>query len=211
MAFSSKQLNPGEVVALETRPHWKYLAPPVAAAAIVRDRGHRGVGAERSAGRRLPGVGGVVGGLVAAVIRYLRWRTTLLVVTNTRLDPPQRGLVQGRAGDPPRPSGRHQLSPDVVGPAPGSGRPGVGVGRAATARRCSRPCPDRPSIQNEIYRQIEECNARRPGYAVAPARPPLTASRPSRSRSTSSTICRRRGVLTEEEFAAKKAELLQRM
>lgn len=195
-------------MALETRPHWKYLAPPVAAAAIV-----------------------VIGGIVALVlsaphvvdylvlavllvalgwlfVRYLRWRSTLLVVTNMRLIH-RSGILSKDGREIPLDhladiSYRQTLLDRIL-------RAGDLV--LESAGRDSEevfPALPRPAqIQNEIYRQIEECNARRRGYAVPP---PPAAHEPSIPEQINQLDeLRRRGILTDQEFAAKKAELLQRM
>jgi membrane protein YdbS with pleckstrin-like domain len=85
MAFPSKLLNPGERVAVDVVPHWKYLARPVAAAVVAVG------GAVVALQYQLPrwaelAIGGMV--VLAAVWllgRYLGWVTTSFVVTNQRL------------------------------------------------------------------------------------------------------------------------------
>ena len=35
MGYPEKSLNPGEQIAIDVRPHWKYLAGPIFAVAVV--------------------------------------------------------------------------------------------------------------------------------------------------------------------------------
>jgi membrane protein YdbS with pleckstrin-like domain len=85
MGYPEKLLNPGEHVAVDVVPHWKYMAPPAVAVAIVL------AGAIVALQFRPPrwadlAIGGVmVLSLVWLVVRYLRWATTSFVVTNQRL------------------------------------------------------------------------------------------------------------------------------
>jgi uncharacterized membrane protein YdbT with pleckstrin-like domain len=68
-------------------------------------------------------------------------------------------------------------------------------------------------VQNEIYRQMEANNARMHGVYVPQT---ATATQPTTDASVPAQLdqlddLRKRGVITEAEFAAKKAELLNRM
>jgi len=211
MAFPSKQLNPGEQIVVDTHPHWWYLAGPVSAAAAVL------LGAIAALALGAPTI---VDYLVLAVlfvallwlvVRYLRWLTTSLVVTTIRLIH-RNGILSKNGREIPldhladisyRQSffQRFLRAGDLV--LESAGRDSEEV----------FPALPRPAqIQNEIYRQIEQYSAQRGGFA-SPASPTVA---PPRELSIPEQIdqldeLRRRGILTEEEFAAKKADLLQRM
>ena len=128
-------------------------------------------------------------------------------------DLPRRRRRQARHRDPAR-ADQHRLLPSVgsssgcsVSATSASSRP---------ARRGAETFEDvrKPAlVQNEIYRQMEANATRMHG-------PRLVPGRHRRSRTRASSIpaqldqlddLRKRGVITEAEFAAKKAELLNRM
>jgi membrane protein YdbS with pleckstrin-like domain len=155
MGFPAKLLNPGEQVAIDVRPHWKYLFLP-AFATVVALAGSIAV-LVANAPQWAEIILGVV--LVACLVwlfgRYLRWTTTTFVVTTERLIL-RRGVLKR--------SGREILLDrltdittnqtffdrilrcgDVLIESPGRDSP--------------ETFPDLPhptSIQNEIYRLIEQ-------------------------------------------------------
>ncbi len=85
MGYPDKLLNPGERVAVDVVPHWKFLALPALTVAIVL------AGAIVALQAQLPGWAdlAIAGVMVVCVLwlvrRYLRWVTTSFVVTNQRL------------------------------------------------------------------------------------------------------------------------------
>jgi len=213
MAFSTKQLNPGEVVALETHPHWKYLVAPIAGAAVVLIGACVAliVGAPTAVDYVVLVV--LVVALGWLVLRYLRWRTTLLVITSSRLIH-RSGVLSKDGREIPLDhladiSYRQTLLDRIV-------RCGDLVLESA-GRDSEEVFPDLPhpaQIQNEIYRQLEQYKARWAGQgAPAPAIPAVPSPRELSIPEQIDQLddLRRRGVLTEQEFALKKAELLQRM
>jgi membrane protein YdbS with pleckstrin-like domain len=155
MGFPAKLLNPGEQVAINVRPHWKYLFLP-AFATVVALAGSIAVLVANA-----PQWAEIVLGVVLVVClvwlfgRYLRWTTTTFVVTTERLIL-RRGVLKR--------TGREILLDrltdittnqsfldrilrcgDVLIESPGRDSP--------------ETFPDLPhptSIQNEIYRLIEQ-------------------------------------------------------
>ena len=85
MGYPTKLLNPGEQLAVDVRPHWKYLAGPVAALIIAL------AGAIAALVEQVPQWAelALAGLLVVCVAwlagRYLRWATTSFAVTSERL------------------------------------------------------------------------------------------------------------------------------
>ncbi len=85
MGYPDKLLNPGERVAVDVVPHWKFLTLPALTVAIVL------AGAIVALQAQLPGWAdlAIAGVMVVCVLwlvrRYLRWVTTSFVVTNQRL------------------------------------------------------------------------------------------------------------------------------
>jgi membrane protein YdbS with pleckstrin-like domain len=189
----------GETVAVDVRPHWWYLAGPVTALALV---------IAGAVAALVEGVAAwvdwvVVMVLAAAVVwmlgRYLRWVTTRMVVTSTRIV--ERRGVLGRSGREIPLSALtdisyHQTIFDRV----------IGAGDVLieSAGRDGREVfPDLPhpaSIHNEIHALM--CDLRAPSVTRAPSIPEQIDQLDQ---------LRRRGVITEAEFEAKKTELLRRL
>jgi hypothetical protein len=238
MGYPEKSLNPGEQVAIDVRPHWKYLAGPIFAVAVVV------VGSVVALVENVPHWAELA--LAALLVlcllwlggRYIRWVTTSFVVTSERLVL-RKGILRRTV---------HQTLLDRI----------LGCGDIlleSPGRDSQEVFPDLPHpvrIQNEIYRLI---NQRRPGASVAgtgdlaasgaaasassnaaadaPARvAPAPWDAPSsapfagvaatdapagpRELSVADQLnqlddLRKRGVISRREFAAKKAELLSRM
>lgn len=87
-------LNPGEQVVVHVRPHWSFLGRPLVAVVVVL------AGAVTALSEQAPGaldaaLAGLVGlVLVWLLVRYARWSTTVMVITDSRLL--QRGGMLGR-------------------------------------------------------------------------------------------------------------------
>lgn len=194
-----KGLADGETVVLDVRPHWKFLVGPAAAVVVV------------TAGALVAIVAGVPGWVhwvaAAAVVatvawligRYLRWVTTRLIVTDRRIME-RRGIL-GRSG---REIPLSALTD--IGYRQGLADRLIGCGDVlieSAGRDSQEVFPDlgRPAhVQSEIYELMQR---NRPGGAPAPASIPDQIDQLDR--------LRRRGVISEAEFAAKKAELLNRL
>lgn len=238
MSYPTKLLNPGEQVAIDVRPHWKYLAGPLAGVAAV--------------------VAGAIAALIVSVpkfvllaiavllavclvwlgVRYIKWATTSFVVTNERLIL-RKGVFQR--------SGREILLDrltdisykqtlmdrltgcgDILLESPGR-----------DSQEVFEDLPHPVAIQNEIYRLVTEQQAARgsggggtgpsqaPTAALAPPPPapagyregvaPAPVAAPVATEPTVSEQLsqlddmRKRGLISRREFAAKKADLLSRM
>ncbi|HEV7885971.1 MAG TPA: PH domain-containing protein [Acidimicrobiales bacterium] len=204
MAFPRKLLNDGEDIVAELRPHWWVFAKPAAAvvllfvlATMAQLQWHNGI------------VTGVLAaaGLVALVwlgVRYLRWATTQFVITTDRLIL-RHGVLAKHGKEVPLERlnditvsqtffERLIRAGDVV--LESGGERGQQV-----VSNIARPF----EVQNVIYAEIERAQNR-------------TADRATGSRELSIPEqlekldeLRQRGVLTQAEFDAKKAQLLDRM
>jgi uncharacterized membrane protein YdbT with pleckstrin-like domain len=87
-------LNPGEEVVVHVRPHWSWLGRPLLAVVVVL-AGAVAALAEQAPGVVDVGLAGLLGlTLLWLVLRYFRWSTTVMVVTDSRLL--QRGGALGR-------------------------------------------------------------------------------------------------------------------
>jgi membrane protein YdbS with pleckstrin-like domain len=85
MGYPSKLLNPGERVAVDVVPHWKYLARPVLAVAVAVAGAVVALQYQPPRWAELAIAGVVVLALLWLLGRYLGWVTTSFVVTNQRL------------------------------------------------------------------------------------------------------------------------------
>jgi membrane protein YdbS with pleckstrin-like domain len=158
MGFPKKLLNPGEEVAVDVRPHWKYLFGPVFLVIVALAGSIVAIVADVPQWAELVLAGVLVVCLAWLLGRYVRWATTSFVVTNERLVM-RRGIL--------RRSGREILIDrltdisytqslldrmlgcgDVLLESPGRDSPETFV-----------DLPHPVAIQNEIYRLI---NQRRP-------------------------------------------------
>jgi uncharacterized membrane protein YdbT with pleckstrin-like domain len=200
MSFPARLLNDGEEVVLDVRPYWWYLAGPVAVSVAVLAGAI--VAVAESAPRALGWVVVValVLSLVWLVVRYVRWATTSLVVTTDRLIH-RRGVVAKQGREIPLVQLTNiSYRQSIAGRLIGSGE----LVLESAGRDSQETFPDLPhpaAIQNVIYRQIERARDRGAG-----SRP---LSIPEQIEQLDEL--RRRGLLSEEEFDAKKAELLDRL
>lgn len=184
---------------LSVRPHWWYLSGPAASAAAVI-AGAVAAGVE---GAPDPAVWVVLAVLAIALAwllaRYVRWSTTSLTLTSSRII--ERRGVLGRTGREIPLSAlcdiayRQSLLERLIGAGDVMLESAGKDGRETFA---DLPHPAR--IHGEIYRQME----RRRAPAPAPA-----ASIPEQIDQLDQL--RRRGVISDVEFDAKKAELLDRL
>jgi membrane protein YdbS with pleckstrin-like domain len=203
--YARRLLNDGEDVIVDVRPHWRYLSAPVAALVIVI------VGAVASA---IEGTPGWVSWLLLAALgltalwlvsRYLRWVTTRLVVTTSRIIE-RRGIVARRGREIPLSAltdiGYRQTIFDRI----------IGAGDVvieSAGRESQESFPDLPNparIHNVIFTQMQLL---RSGPATWPGAAAGAPSIPSQIDHLDQL--RRRGVITDQEFEAKKVELLNRL
>ncbi len=204
MTFPVRLLNPGEEIAVEVHPHWKYLAPPVGAGEVVV------AGAVAAAVMNGPPATSwaVLVALCVVIlwllVRYLRWRTISLVITNPRLIDRQ-GVLSRSGREIPLDqltniSYRQTILDRIVG--------GGDLLLESAGRGREEVFPDVPRpafLQNEIYRQLSSSN-RAAGPSVAGSGSPSIPEQIARL-----DQLRRQGVLTQAEFDAKKADLLSRL
>jgi uncharacterized membrane protein YdbT with pleckstrin-like domain len=91
VAYPRKLLGEGETVVHELHPHWKALVLPVLVIPLVAGVGTflyfsiNGHGTWQTVGRWAILIGAALILLIRTVIPYLRWRTTLYVMTTDRL------------------------------------------------------------------------------------------------------------------------------
>jgi membrane protein YdbS with pleckstrin-like domain len=220
VGFPAKLLNPGEEVAADLRPHWKFLFGPAAAVVVIAAASL--VALAKSAPRWADLV--LAATLVLSLFwlggRWLRWATTSFVVTTQRLVVSKgafrrvaREILINRLTDV---SCRQTVFDrllgcgDVLIESPGRDSPDV--------------FPDLPrpmAVQNLISQLVAQAD--RAGYfARMPSLGPgqgdvghgggfLDAHASVADQLAQLGELRRQGVISRREFAAKKAELLSRM
>jgi uncharacterized membrane protein YdbT with pleckstrin-like domain len=225
VAFPPKLLHRNESIVLDLRPHIWYLFEPFAAVVgalvliglvfwFLGDNSGFVVDVLQFGGGIL-----LLGCLVWFGIRYLRWRTTNFVVTTDRLIY-RSGLISKSGVEIPL------EKINTVFFHQGVFERMIGAGdltiESASERGTQRFTDIRkPSaVQNEIYHQMEENEqkaADRIGAKVAQATQATQATGGSQSGpSVAEQIeqldgLRQKGLITDQEYADKKAELLQRM
>jgi uncharacterized membrane protein YdbT with pleckstrin-like domain len=210
--FPTKLLNDNEEVALDLHPHWWFFAPPLVAlvGAIV-------VGALLAFGTDVSWLEIPAGVLILAcllwfAVRYCRWVTTNFVVTTDRLIYRHGVLAKHGIEIPLERVNTVFFRQSIFERMVGSGD--LVIESAGEMGRQAFSNVRNPSaVQNEVYRQMEDNENRkfdRVAASVASAGgDEREASIPAQIRELDEL--RKQGVLSEEEFAAKKKQLLDRM
>lgn len=205
MPFPKKLLRPGERVIVDVRPRGWVLVPRVLLALVV-------VAGAITA--QVAGVGKAVAWVLVAVlvvcllwllVGYLRWITTSFLLTSDRLVH-RSGLLSRNMREIPLDQlsdiGYHQTILERI----------VGIGdlRLESAGRDSvetfEGLPHPAKIQMEIHRQLEAGRARAGGGGGGAV---SGASIPQQIDELADLA--RRGVISQDEFQRKKAELLDRL
>jgi uncharacterized membrane protein YdbT with pleckstrin-like domain len=210
-------LNDSEDIVLDLHPHWWFFAPPLAALVAAVVVGILALANDWHTALKIP-----IGVVVLVFLawfgwRYLRWFTTNFVVTTDRLIY-RHGVLSKHGIEIPLDRVntvffRQSLFERMVGAGDlvieSAGE--MGRQRFSNVRKPS-------AVQNEIYRQIEANENRKydrvgvsaaAGTAAAARADDDTESIPDQIRELDEL--RKQGVLTEEEFARKKQQLLDRM
>ena len=215
MPFPPKLLNENEEVVLDLRPHWWFMAKSTAALVgaivlgfiVLTNAGDAGVGR----GIKIATAVIVLSCLAWFGVRYLKWVSTNFVVTTDRVIH-RVGVISKHGIEIPLERINtvffHQSVFERVFGLGDLGIESAGERGAETFEDVRKPA----IVQNEIYRQMEANATRMHGprsYQVPTAQPNAGSSIPAQLDQLDDL--RKRGVITEAEFAAKKAELLNRM
>jgi uncharacterized membrane protein YdbT with pleckstrin-like domain len=222
MAFPTKLLNRNEEIVLDLRPHWWYIAPHSAALAGAVILGIVVLAADAADALKW-----IVGLLVLAAVgafvaRYMRWAGMNFVVTTERVIF-RSGIVSKRGIEIPLERiNTVFFNQSIFERILGSGD--LGIESAGEGGRQNFDNVRRPNhVQQEIYRAMEEVEQRRlaaygrtmaAGAAESVAAENVGGTAPRESipeQIERLDSLRARGIITEEEFAAKKRDLLDRM
>ena len=209
MAFPSKLLNDNEEVVLDLRPHWIYMVQPVLAilGAIILGIIILDVDVDFA---KIPAAVVVLGCLAWFGVRYMKWSSTNFVVTTDRVIH-RVGVISKHGVEIPLDRINtvffHQSIFERLIGAGDLGIESAGERGSETFEDVRKPA----IVQNEIYRQME-ANSNRiygGGRHAMPTQPDAGGSIPEQIEKLDEL--RRKGVISEQEFAAKKADLLNRM
>ncbi len=215
--FPRKLLNDDEEIVLDLHPHWWFFAPPLLALIGAIVLGILALANDVNTALKIP-VGLLVLGLLAWFgWRYARWITTNFVVTTDRLIY-RHGVLSKHGIEIPLDRVntvffRQSIFERLVGAGD------LVIESASELGRQRFSNVRKPSaVQNEIYRQIEANENRkydRMGVSAA-AGTTAAAQKSDDGESIPEQIreldgLRKQGLLTEEEFARKKQQLLDRM
>jgi uncharacterized membrane protein YdbT with pleckstrin-like domain len=215
VGFPPSLINENEELVLDLRPHWFYMFEPTISLLGAVILGIIVINKDAADWIRFPVGVLILGVLVWWVTRYLRWITTNFVITSDRVVF-RAGVIAKRGIEIPL----ERINTVFFNQSIFERMIGAGdLGIESAGERGSETFQDvrKPSaVQNEIYRQME-LNSQRT-YGTVRNRNQAAAEQPAAHREP--TIpeqleqlddLRKRGVITDAEFTAKKAQLLDRM
>jgi uncharacterized membrane protein YdbT with pleckstrin-like domain len=212
--FPRKLLNDKEDIVLDLHPHWWFFAPPLFAliGAVV-------LGIITWAGTdiswlQIPAGILILGCLIWFGLRYARWITTNFVITTDRLIY-RHGVLAKHGIEIPLDRVntvffRQSIFERIVGSGDLVIESAGEMGRQAFSN-----VRNPSAVQNEVYRQIE-ANENRKFDRVGASAAAGTTHANERDSSIPAQIreldeLRKQGLLSEQEFATKKQQLLDRM
>ena len=208
MPFSRRLLNDGEDVVLDLHPHWEYFLKPGAALVVAVVVGVAALS------RDLPGpVDALVGVAVLVAllwfgVTYARWATTHFVVTTDRLIYRHGVLAKHGIEIPLERVNTVFFSQSLIERVLGSGD--LVIESAGEMGRQNFSNVRRPSaVQNEIHRQMEMNENRKFDRIGNQGGAPAGGGIAEQIQQLDSL--RQQGLISESEFRAKKADLLDRM
>ena len=212
MAFPERLLSEDEELIYDLRPHWWTLVVPALVTVLVTVAVGAAwavapAGSLQASVRLAVGLAGLLLLAVLVLGRVLRWMTTHFVLTTERLIF-RSGIVAKFGREIPL-----ERINDVTFTQSLFERL-IGIGdlliesAGEHGQSTFSDIRDPEAVQLQIYRQMEANGRRRSGYmtAAAPERPPGALTDLERL-----ADLRDRGAVTEEEFQAKKRDLLDRL
>lgn len=215
MAFPRKLLNDSEEVVLDLRPHWWFMVEPTAALVGATVLGivlwQAGIDGTLGDVLAYAVIALILGTLVWFGIRYAKWATTNFVVTSDRLIYRVGVIAKKGIEIPLERVNTVFFNQTIFERMLGAGDLSIESGGETGKQTFSDI--RRPSlVQNEIYRQMEANNARMyAGRAGSPSSSPSPSGHSIPDQLDRLDDLRKRGVITDAEFAEKKAELLRRL
>jgi membrane protein YdbS with pleckstrin-like domain len=216
VGFDRKLLHEHEDLVLDLRPHWWYMSHPTIALVLSAALGVLLIvnGGDNIAwdGAKYLSIALIVGSLVWFGVRYGKWVTTNFVVTTDRLVYRSGLLAKTGVEIPLERVNTVFFNQSFFERLLGAGDLSIESG-GETGKQTFSDIRKPSAVQNEVYRQMELNNTRMyggsgpAGTAAAPAAPAHSIP----DQIAQLDALRQQGVITEAEFAEKKAELLKRM
>jgi membrane protein YdbS with pleckstrin-like domain len=208
VAYPQRLLNPGETVVVDVRPHWWYLSGPAVVEVVLIAAAIAAAAASVPTWVVWVALVALVASTVWLVLRYVRWATTRLVVTNCRVIE-RRGVLARRGREIPISAlsdiGYRQT---IFGRMIGLGD----VVLESAGKNSQEVFPDLPhpaAIHNQIYQQLELRRGPAPAAGSPASTMPGGSTVPERIEQLAQL--RRKGLITDQEFEAKKSELLDQL
>ncbi|MDQ2650940.1 MAG: PH domain-containing protein [Actinomycetota bacterium] len=208
MPFPTKLLNDDEEIVLDLHPHWWFFAKPLAVLVVAIVFGVLALTNETIDYGVVQAIAAVAVVLSLAwfLVTYAQWATTNFVVTSDRLIYRHGVMAKKGIEIPLERVNTVFFSQSIFERMLGSGDleiESAGEKGSQAFSNVRRPS----SVQNEIYRQMEANENRK--FDRLGSRGPAEASIPEQIDQLDDL--RQRGVISEAEFEAKKADLLRRM
>lgn len=220
MPFPKELLSKDETIALDLRPHWWYIAPASFYLAIALIVGlivliRAGDGTGWDVVKFAVGIGVLIA-LGNFAVRYGKWANTNFVVTNERVIS-RSGVVAKKGIEIPLDRiNTVFFNQSFFERILGAGD--LGIESAGEGGRQNFSDIRKPNlVQQEIYRQkesFEQYQRSALGATIAASMPQAAPAAPAMSipdQIAQLDRLRQAGTLTEDEFQAKKADLLRRM
>jgi uncharacterized membrane protein YdbT with pleckstrin-like domain len=212
VAFPKKLLHDREQLVLDLRPHWWFMAPSTAALVAALAFGlwvwiGGGEGTEWDALSILAAVV-VLAAVAWFVSRYLSWVSTYFVVTTDRCIYRSGVLAKHGIEIPLERINTVFFHQGVFERLLGLGDLSIESG-GETGKQSFSDIRRPSSVQNEIYRQMEENENRKFDRIGRETDERRTLSIPEQLEKLDEL--RQRGVISEQEFTTKKTDLLNRM
>lgn len=221
MPFPRRLLNEGEEVSLDLRPHWWFFGnhiftgvPLLVLLVLIQSP----IGPSGDVQRLLMWAWGVVALVWAGWLglEYLKWNFTHFVITSDRVVFRSGVLAKHGAEIPLERVSNINFHQTIFERMIGAGDLEIeSAGRDGQSTFNDVRHPD--AVQQELYKQMELYARKRAGWSQPPAAAPASAAAPAASELSipeqleQLAGLRDRGVISPEEFEAKKAQLLERM
>jgi uncharacterized membrane protein YdbT with pleckstrin-like domain len=203
MPFPRKFLNDDEDIVLDLHPHWWFLVGPVVAV-LASSAAAVFLGRTDNTALGIAGLVLMAAALLWLLVRYLKWRTTNFVLTTDRLIHRAGVLAKQGREIPLERINDLTVNQSIFERMIRAGDVMIESG-GERGQSLLSDLPNPFKVQNAIYTEIERTQAR-------------TADRTAGRRELSVPEqiekldeLRQRGLITNAEFEAKKAQLLDRM
>ena len=219
MPFPRRLLNEGEEICLDLKPHWWFFAnhiftgvPLLILLLVIQAESHGDI---KSVWYWIWGIAALAWAVWLG-LQYLTWNFTHFVITTDRVVFRSGVIAKHGAEIPLERVSNINFHQTIWERAIGAGDLEIeSAGRDGQSTFNDVRHPD--AVQQELYKQMEQYARKRAGWSQpAPAGAPAPAPAPAAGATIPEQLeqlagLRDRGVISAEEFEAKKAQLLERM